>query len=313
MRAVRMHTFGGPDVLIMDNVERPKPMAGDVLIRVYAAGVNPVDWKIREGYRKDALKNKLPIVPGWDVAGVIEEVGPQTDRFQPGDAVFGRLDMLRNGAYADYTISNADILAPKPKNVDYIHAAALPIASLTAWQALFDVAQLQPGQKILIHAASGGVGHMAVQFAKWKGAHVIGTASAHNIDFLLELGADEVIDYNAVHFEDVVCNCDVVLDPLGGGVRDRSWRVLKKGGILVCLVGEPPADHAAQFGVRATSMMAHANADQLMKIGELVDTGKVNVVIDTVLPLSEVRRAHEISQSGHVRGKIVLEVSKTEQ
>jgi NADPH:quinone reductase-like Zn-dependent oxidoreductase len=225
MRAVRLHAFGGPDVLKIEETPRPEPKSGEVLIRVHGAGVNPVDWKIREGY----TNHKLPLVPGWDVAGVIEKVGPEVTSLKPKDEVYGYFDLSRNGAYADYVAVPAEEVALKPKSLDFTKAAAVPLAALTAWQGLFDVGGLKPGQKVLIHAAAGGVGSFAVQFAKWKGAHVIGTASGRNVQFVRELGADEVIDYTKTAFEEAVDNVDLVFDTMGGETQKRSWQVLKKG------------------------------------------------------------------------------------
>jgi len=200
-------------------------------------------------------------------------------------------------------------VALKPRSVDHVHAAAIPLAALTAWQALFDVAGLTAGQKILIHAAAGGVGSFAVQLAKWKEAHVIGTASARNQSFLRELGVDEPIDYEKARFEDVVHDVDVVLDTIGGDTQQRSWKVLKKGGILVSIISEPSAEEAAKYGVRPGYVFVQPNAAELAEIAKLVDSGKVKPVVETVLPLSEARRAQELSETGHTRGKIVLKVA----
>jgi NADPH:quinone reductase-like Zn-dependent oxidoreductase len=203
-------------VLRYEDTPRPAPAAGEVLIKIRAAAVNPADWKIRAGYAKDFLKYKLPFIPGWDASGVIEEVGAGAARLKKGDEVYTRPDITRDGSYAEYIIVRESEVALKPKSLDHVHAAAIPLAALTAWQALFDAGGLTAGQRVLIHAAAGGVGSFAVQLARWKGAHVIGTASARNQQFLRELGADETIDYNAGRFEDVVRDVDVVLDAMGG-------------------------------------------------------------------------------------------------
>ena len=195
MKAIRIHEFGGPEVLKLEEVPRPIPAAGEVLIKVFATSVNPVDWKIREGQRKEKFPVNFPLIPGWDVSGEIEEVGSDVKNFRKGDEVYSRPDPTKNGTYAEYVVVKANQVALKPKSIDHEQAAAVPLAGLTAWQGLFDYGQLQQGQKVLIHAASGGVGTFAVQFAKWKGAYVIGTTSAENIDFVKQLGADEVIDY----------------------------------------------------------------------------------------------------------------------
>ena len=203
-----------------EDVPRPKPRRGEVLIRVHAAGVNPVDWKVREGHLKDVIQHSLPLIPGWDLSGVVEKVGPRVTRFQKGDEVYSRPDIARDGAYAEYIVVRESEVAFKPKSIDHVHAAAVPLAALTAWQALFDTAELQAGQKVLVHAAAGGVGHFAVQLAKWKGAHVIGTVSGKNHDLLRELGADETVDYTTQRFEDVVRGVDVVLDTIAGETQN---------------------------------------------------------------------------------------------
>lgn len=312
MKAVRIHNYGGLEVLKYEDAPRPQPEQGEILIRVHATSVNPIDWKVRAGYMKDFLPYSFPLILGWDVSGVIEEVGPNSagaGRFKKGDEVYGGLpDRTRNGAYADYIVVRESELALKPNSLHHIRAAAVPLAALTAWQALFDTAQLQPGQHVLIHGAAGGVGHFAVQLAKWKGAHVIGTASAKNHEMLYELGADELIDYTTQRFEDVARNIDVVLDTLGGDTQERSWQVLKNGGILVSLV-QPPSEHKAKaHGVRGIMLNARPNGQELAEIAKIIDAGKLAPVIDRILPLSEARRAHQLSQSGHTQGKIVLRV-----
>ena len=308
MKAVRVHKYGGPDVLQYEDAPRPKPQADEVLIRVHAAGVNPLDWKVREGHVKDFRPHKFPLIIGWDLSGVVEEVGPGVSRFKIGEEVYSVPDPTRNGAYADYIVVRESELALKPSSLHHIRAAAVPLAGLTAWQSLFDAAQLQGGQRALIHAGSGGVGHFAVQLAKWKGAYVFATASTKNQDLLRELGVDEPIDYTQQKFEDVARNIDIVLDTLGGETQERSWLVLKKGGNLVSLVQPPSEEKAKELGVRAAFLGAQSNGAQLAQIAKVIDSGKLAPVIDRILPLSEVRRAHELSQSGHTHGKIVLRV-----
>jgi NADPH:quinone reductase-like Zn-dependent oxidoreductase len=306
---VRIHGYGGPEVLKLEEVACPRPAAGEVLVRVHAAGVNPVDWKVREGQLKDFLKHRLPLVPGWDFSGVVAAAGPGAGRFHKGDEVYSRPDLARDGAYAEYIVAKEAEVARKPKSLDHIQAAAVPLACLTAWQALFDAASLQRGQRVLIHAAAGGVGTFAVQLAKWKGAYVIGTASRRNHELLRHLGADELIDYQATPFEDAVGDVDVVLDTMAGEVQRRSWKVLKRGGILVSILGPPSAEEAAAHGVRGKPVFVRPNAGQLAEIAALVDAGTLTVVVETILPLAEARRAQELSQAGHVRGKIVLRVT----
>ncbi|HVK03530.1 MAG TPA: NADP-dependent oxidoreductase [Armatimonadaceae bacterium] len=308
MKAVRIHEFGGPEVLVYEDAPKPVAGPGEALIRVRGAGINPVDWKVREGWTESIWPHQLPLILGWDVAGVIEAVGAGVSNVKPGDEVYADTNILKDGAYAEYVLVEAKVVALKPKSLSFVEAASLPIAALTAWQALFDAAGLQPGQTVLIHAAAGGVGSLGVQFAKWKGARVIGTASARNHAFLKELGADELIDYTAERFEDSVKDVDVVFDTVGKEVMQRSWQTLKPGGYLVGIVNDPDTEQAKKYGVRASHIFGLPRADDLTAIAELIDAGTVRPVVSETLPLSEARRAHEESQGGHVRGKIVLEV-----
>jgi NADPH:quinone reductase-like Zn-dependent oxidoreductase len=242
------------------------------------------------------------------LSGVVESTGPEVTRLVPGDEVYSRPAVARDGAYAEYIVVRESEVALKPKSIGHILAAAVPVAALTAWQALFDTAELIGGQKVLIHGGAGGVGAFAVQLAKWRGAHVIATASKRNQDFLQSLGASETIDYATTRFEEVVRRADVVLDTIGGETQKRSWGVLKKGGILVSIVGPPSPEEATAHGVRHASVVAEPNARQLAEIAELIDSGKLRPVVETVLPLLEAARAHKLSQTGHTRGKIVLQV-----
>jgi NADPH:quinone reductase-like Zn-dependent oxidoreductase len=309
MKAICANDYGGPDVLIFEDMTRPKASSGEALVHVHAAGINPVDWKIRSGMSKEAFPVSFPWIPGLDISGVVEEVGTNVTDVKPGDAVYGMIES-RSGGYAEYTAIKASDLAPKPKSLNFIQAAALPLASLVAWQALFDTAHISQGQTVLIHGASGGVGHMAVQLAKWKGAHVIGTASAKNAQFLKDLGADEVIDYHTTKFEDVVHDADVVLDLIGGDTQKRSWKVIKKGGMLISTVGiSSSPGEAAKYGVKGVIFTTHTDGQELGQIGKLIDQGIVKPVVSTIMPLKDAAKAHELSQSGHVRGKIVLKVS----
>lgn len=310
MKAIRIHSYGGPEVLAYEDAPRPEAAAGELLIQVQAAGVNPVDWKVRAGHVKEWLQHQLPLIPGWDVSGVVEEVGAGVTGFKAGDEVFGLLDFTRDGAYAEYAVARAADMARKPAAVSHVNAAVLPIAALTAWQSLFDVAHLTAGQTVLIHGAAGGVGHFAVQFARWKGARVIGTASARNAGFVRELGAGQVIDYQAARFEDAVRGVDVVLDTIGGDTQLRSWQVLKKGGVLVATLGieTPQATH--DFGVRGEGILVHPDAGQLSQIAALVEAKEVRPYIYSTISLAEAVKAHELSQGGHVRGKLVLRVGE---
>jgi NADPH:quinone reductase-like Zn-dependent oxidoreductase len=307
MKAVRIHQYGGPEMLQYEDAPRPQPGNDDVLIRVYAAGVNPVDWKIRQGLSRQVLHYSMPLILGWDVSGIVEAVGAGATRLKIGDAVYSRPDIARDGAYAEYIIAKESDVAIKPSNIDHAHAAAIPLAALTAWQAIFDGADLRAGQRILIHAASGGVGGSAVQLAKSKGAYVIGTASKKNQDYVRGLGADEVIDYTSTRFEDVVHDVDVVFDTIGGDTQQRSWKVLKKGGIMVSTLTTPSQEEATAHGARGIHIFVQPNSNQLKEIAWLVESGKFKSLLEVVLPLSEARKAHELSQTGHTRGKIVLE------
>jgi NADPH:quinone reductase-like Zn-dependent oxidoreductase len=311
MKAVQIHAYGMPDVLTYKDVPRPEAGAGEVLIRVKAVSVNPLDWKIRAGYLQEMMPVSLPLILGMDFAGIIENVGSGVTHLSVGQEVYAATsDMTHFGGYAEFAVRQADYVALKPKTLDYIQAASIPVAAATAWQALFDVGGLETGQKVLIHGAAGGVGMFAVQFATLKGAYVIGTASAHNADFVRSIGADEVIDYKTTPFERVVRDVDVVIDTQGGDTQQRSWGVLKPGGILVATPAPPSQEMAAQMGVRAAMVQVNPTAEVLTQIAESIDTGKVKTEIDTVLPLAEIRQAHEWSQQGHTRGKIVLRVAE---
>ena len=308
MKAIRIHAYGGPEVLKYEDVPRPVPNDDDVLIKVIAAGVNPVDWKIRQGYMKDMFT--LPLILGWDVAGVIEEKGNKVTNLEIGQSVYTRPSLMRNGAYAEYIAVKASEVALKPESIDYIQAAAVPLAALTAWQSIFDLAHLQAGQKILIHAAAGGVGHYAVQFANWAGAHVIGTASAQNHEFLKSIGAHETIDYNTTPFEDKVHDADVVLETIGGEVWQRSWKVLKKGGIMVSTLRGPEAGGMDALNKLCAHVFVQPDAIQLGEIATLIDNGHVRPEIYRVFPFQEADKAHIASQKGHARGKMVLDLTK---
>lgn len=309
MKAVRIHAYGGPELLHYEEVPRPALNPDDLLIRVRAAAVNPVDWKIREGYLQGVLHHSLPLILGWDVSGEVVEIGPEATGFKVGDAVYARPNIERDGSYAEYIAVKASEVAHKPASLDHDHAAAVPLAALTAWQALVEAAQLKAGQTVLIHAAAGGVGNFAVQLAKSRGARVIATASIINIGIVTELGADQFIDYTKTRFEDIAKDVDVVLDTVGGDTQDQSWQVLKPGGILVSIISPPAEETAAAHGVRSAFVFVQPNGQQLTAIAQLIDQGRMKPIIHTVLPLIETRQAQVISQGGHARGKIVLHVA----
>jgi NADPH:quinone reductase-like Zn-dependent oxidoreductase len=308
MKAIVIYKYGGPEELKYEDMPEPVINPDDVLIRVYATSINPVDWKIRQGQRKEGPQRSFPLILGWDVSGIVEKVGSAVNSFKEGDEVWGRPDLSRNGTYAEFVAVRAGEIAYKPKTIDHPVAAAVPLAGLTAWQGLFDHGKLQAGQKILIHGAAGGVGSFAVQLAKWKGAHVIGTASEKNIAFLKELGASEVIDYKSELFEEKLKDIDVVFDTIGGETQANSIKVLKPGGILVSTVGIKDMEALSAKGIHGEQYMAKSLPDQLKQLAELIDAGKIKPVIAQVLPLKEAARAHRISEEGHTRGKIVLKV-----
>ena len=299
MQAVLIHETGSPDVLHYEEADRPEPGDGQVLIRVHAAGVNPTDWKARRGLSE----TRLPAVLGRDVSGTVEL--SRADGFAAGDDVFG---YVAGGGYAEFAIAVASTIALKPAALSYEQAAGLPVAGMTAWQALFDRGELERGQTALIAGAAGGVGHLAVQFAKLAGARVIGTGSSRNRDFVLGLGADEYIDYTEHDVGQAVSGVDVAFDTVGGDTTQALVPTLRDGGILVTIANAPPEEAARARGARAELLVMSPNPEQLARIGELVAGGDVRVEISEVLPLTEIQRAHELSESGHARGKIVLTV-----
>lgn len=308
MKAIRIHGRGGPERLVYEDVPQPHPGQGEVLVRVSATGVIATELRWDETYQNEAGELRVLPIPGRDLSGVVVEVGPGITTLTKDTQVYAMLGYGRDGAEAEYTLARPFELAPKPRTLDYVQAAAVPLSALTAWQALFEHASLVAGQTVLIHGAAGGVGVFAVQLAHWAGAHVIATASARNRDFLHELGANEVIDYTTTRFEDVVHDADIVLDTVGGDTLERSWNVMKKGGVLVSVVSPPSAEQAKMHGVRPVWFIVKPSRDQLIAIGELIDTGKIGPLIDTVLPLSQARQAYEQGARGHTRGKIVLRV-----
>jgi len=306
MKAVRIHEFGGPEVLKYEDVSEPQPGPGEIRIRIIAAGVNPMDWKIRKGL---VGKLPLPMIMGLDVAGVVDALGQGGVFFQPEEEVFAKVS-IGEGGYAEYTVVNSTQAARKPRSIGFVESAAIPTAGLAAWQCLFDIAGLEKGQSVLIHGAAGGVGTFAVQFAKWKGAFVVATASGTNIEFLKSIGADVVINYTNQNFEDIACNMDVVLDTVGGDTFDKSWGVLKPGGFLVSTVASIPEGAAEEHGVRAQTLMTKSDGKELAQIAEVIDEMRVKPIVTTILPLSDAQKAHEMSESRHTRGKIVLLVGE---
>lgn len=307
MHAVRIHTTGSTDVLAFEEAPRPEPGDDEILIRVHAASVNPVDYKIRSGKFRSG-KVQFPLILGRDVSGVVDKAGADVRDFKPGDEVFAYLGS-HSGGYAQFAIATIQEAAPKPHTLDHVHAAAVPLAALTAWQGLIDHGGLEAGQRVLIHGAGGGVGHFAVQFAKLCGAEVIATAATEDLDLVRELGADEVIDYRVTPFQDRVSNVDLILDLVAGETQQRSWSVLREGGTLVSSVGEPSAEQARARHATGKVFMAEPNAAQLREIGSLIDDGRVRVVVSRTMPLAEAREAHEQMETAHNQGKTVLSVA----
>ncbi|WP_285566748.1 MULTISPECIES: NADP-dependent oxidoreductase [unclassified Streptomyces] len=308
MRAISQDKHGGPEVLGEARVPRPTPGPSEILVSVRAAGLNPTDWKHRAG---GLFVNRLPLILGWDVSGVVKAVGFGVTLFEPGDEVFGMLPYPHGvGSHAEYVTGPARAFVHKPAGIDHVQAGALPLAALTAYQALVDTADVQPGQRVLVHAAAGGVGHLAVQIAKARGAYVIGTASAAKHDFLRELGADETIDYRSVDFTETVSDVDVVLDPLAGETRARSLNVLRRGGILVSLLPaaapEEEAGAAALLGVRVKTLLVEADHAGMQAISDLARTGRLRAHIEATFPLSEAPKAHTLGETNRTKGKIVL-------
>jgi NADPH:quinone reductase-like Zn-dependent oxidoreductase len=309
MKAIRIHGRGGPDRLVYEDAPQPHPDAGEVLVRVYAAGVIATELSWSETYQSKAGSPRSLPIPGHDLSGVVEEVGPGVTTLARESEVYALTAFDRDGAEADYTIALPSELAPKPRSLDYVQAAAVPLTALTAWQAFFVHAGLVAGQTVLIHGAAGGVGVFAVQLARWAGAQVIATASARNRDFLRELGANEIIDYTTTRFEEVVHDVDLVFDMVGGDTLQRSWQVVKQGGILVSVVSPRPSfEEAKAHGVRPVWFVVEPNREQLIQIGALIDAGRIRPIIETVLPLAQARQAYEQGARGHTRGKIVLRV-----
>jgi len=309
MKAVRIHSYGGTDVLKFEDAPRPTPGKDEVLIRVHATTVNPFDCAVRAGYMAGYFNYTFPLILGTDVSGVIEDVGAGGNGFSPGDAVYTRAGVMRDGSYAEYVIAPTADVTAKPKSLDHIRSAALPHATLTAWQALYELANLSEGQTVLIHGAAGGVGHVAVQLAKLRGAKVIGTAST-NYDLLKSLNVDQAINYATTPFETVVHDVDVVLDTVGGDTQERSWSTLKPGGILVSIVQPPSQEAAAAYGVRqAMTSSSPPIAQTLSEVARLVDAGQIKPIVSTVLPLGDTQRAHQIIEGRHARGKLVIQVA----
>jgi NADPH:quinone reductase-like Zn-dependent oxidoreductase len=308
MKAIRIHEFGGPEVLVPEDIPFPQAQDDEVTVRVLAASVNPVDYKTRAGQYPAVKQDQLPVVLGRDVCGVIENCGTGAHTLRKGDPIYALLGRDRGG-YAEYVTVKATEGTAPPRNLDPVQAAAVPLAGLSAWQGLFDHGELRAGQRVLIHGGAGGVGHFAIQFAKARGAFVATTASGKDLDFVRGLGADQAIDYKAERFEEAVRDMDVVFDLISGETQDRSWAVLKEGGILVSTLGPPDEAKARQRRARGAGYMAQPNAAQLREITGLIEAGKVRPAVVRVCPLAEVAEAHRFLQGSHPRGKTVLRIA----
>jgi NADPH:quinone reductase-like Zn-dependent oxidoreductase len=309
MKAIVVHEFGGPEVLKYEEAPRPEAKDNEILIRVIAAGVNPVDGMVRAGMFAKYSKSAFPMVLGYDVAGIVEKAGAKIDEHKPGDAVYAYIGLKEGGGYAEYAVATDKEVSPKPKSLTFVEAAAVPLAAETAWQALFDTAKLSAGQTVLIHGGSGGVGSFAIQIAKARGAKVVATASTANQGLLKELGADVAIDYTKQKFEDIAKDVDVVMDSIGKDTLARSYGVVKKGGFIVSLVARPDPAELEKHGIRGAPMSVDPNSAELAEIGKLIDEKKIKVVVSQILPLADAAKAQEQAATGHTRGKIVLKVA----
>jgi len=304
MLVARIHDYGGSEQIRVEQAPRPEPKENQVLVRLKAAGVNPADWKMRAGYFKQFLPLPFPWIPGLEGAGVIEAIGAGVTTHQVGQAVYGPT----NNSYAEFAVASAAEIFAKPDRLSFQEAATVPIGALTAWQAVVEEAQVQPGQQVLVHGGAGGVGLFAVQFARWRGAHVIATASARNADFVRSLGVEQVIDYQATKFEDVVKDIDAVIDTVGGELITRSLQVIKPRGKFVTVAGMVDPEVAESRDIQATSSR-RGDAIKLLQISELLESQKICTVVGQTFPLAKAREAQELSQTGHGRGRIVLTIA----
>lgn len=307
MKAVQISKFGDQSVLELNDIAIPTPAENEVLIKIKAAAVNPVDWKIREGYLQPMLNHSLPLTLGWDVAGEVVLAGAQVTNLKVGDAVYSRPNIAKNGSYAEYMTAVADEVSVKPTSLSWQEAAGVPLTGLTAWQSLYELTNVQAGERVLIHAGSGAVGQFAIQLAKLRGAYVYTTTSAKNTDLVLGLGADQAIDYHQEDFSELK-DLDVVFDTIGGETLANSWATLKQGGRLVSIVANPSEEIAAKHGVSAFFCFVQPSSEQLNEITKLADAGRFKVNIDSEFPLDQVAQAHARSETGHAQGKIIINV-----
>lgn len=312
MKAAQYNRYGGPEVIeINNNTSKPSPSKGQVLVEVYAASVNPFDWKLRAGYMKAMIPLQFPVTIGGDFSGIVTQLGPSVDgEFKVGDEVYGQALVLNggSGAFAEFAAANIANIGPKPKNVTHIEAASLPLVGSSAIQALEEHINLKSGQRILIHGGAGGVGHIAIQLAKSLGAYVATTVSSKDVEFVKNLGADEVIDYKNQNFEDEIHDFDAVFDTVGGQTVDKSFKVLKRGGIIVSMLGQPSTELAKQYGITAIGQMTNTNAKHLIRLVELVEIGTIKPQIAKVFAFDQTREAFDYLEKGHPRGKVLLKI-----
>jgi NADPH:quinone reductase-like Zn-dependent oxidoreductase len=307
MKAVVANEFGGPEVLKYQDAPKPEPKNDEILVRVIAAAVNPVDTYVRQG---KFLKSSGPIIIGYDIAGIVERTGPEARRFKPGDQVYCYLSVMRGGGYAEYAVAKESETALKPKNINFVEAAAVPLAATTAWQALIDSAKIDKGQRVLIHGGSGGVGSFAIQIAKARGAKVIATASTVHQQLLKQLDVDQAIDYTTTKFEDVVKDVDVVLNCVRADALGRSYGVVKKGGVIVSITDEPDQTECAKHGITCSRMGAHPDSKVLEELTKLIESRKMKPIVSQTFPLAEASKAHQQVETRHTLGKIVLKVAE---
>jgi NADPH:quinone reductase-like Zn-dependent oxidoreductase len=308
MNAIRSHLRGGPETLVYEPVARAVPDSGEVLVEVHAAAITPTELTWDPTWSDGRGKSRLPVIPSHEISGVVAKLGADVTSIAGGEEVYGLTDFYRDGGAAEFMIAKVAELAPKPRSMDHVHAAAIPLSALTAWQAFRTHAFLRAGQRVLIHGGAGGVGSFAVQLARHFGAETIATCSAGNADFVKSLGADSVLEYDRRPFEEYLKDVDLVLDTVGGDTLDRSWRLVRRGGALISVVAEPPAEQAERFGVRGKFFIVEPNRGQLIELAKLVDDGTLKPIVSETFPLSAARRAYEAGSRGHLRGKIVLRV-----
>jgi len=310
MKTIRIHEYGDASVLRYEDAPMPSYAADEVLIRVIATSVNPVDWKIRQGHLREMIPYRMPFIPGWDVSGVVDAVGADAKRFNVGDAVYSRPDIERDGTYAEYVAVRESEVAAKPRNISHIEAGVLPLAGITAWEALVTVGKIQPGQRVLVHAAAGGVGSLAVQIAKAHGAYVVASASAQHQLLVESLGADEFIDYRRQTLRESTHNINLVFDTVGGATQDESWQVMAANGLLVSIVSDPTTAAKMWPQLRGEFLFIKPNAVVLAQLAHLVERGKLRAVIGAEFALRDIQHAHALSETGHATGKIALYVGQ---